>query len=296
MANMKLPRKFGRRLWHAHLGFQDHEGVLSAAGIAYYLALSFFPLLLVLVAGLGSVLAWTQVGQEAQHQLLATIAQQASPDLATQVERMLNTVKQRAPASGPIGLLTLLASAILIFAQLDSAFDRIWRQPIDPHATWRNWIARLVYQRLKALGMLVAFGGFIVLVMVASMILSAIEAALDSRLEIGPWFHWVTSLWINLLLNWMAFTVIYRMVPKPRIRWWDALRGGFLASVMWEGGRQALAAYVLHLNYPSAYGIIGSFIAVMLWAYYVALVILFGAEYVRVIGEEHGQRELPLEG
>ena len=59
MASMKLPRKLARRLWHAHLGFQDHEGVLSAAGIAYYVALSFFPLLLVLVAGLGWVLQWT---------------------------------------------------------------------------------------------------------------------------------------------------------------------------------------------------------------------------------------------
>jgi membrane protein len=84
-------------------------------------------------------------------------------------------------------------------------------------------------------------------------------------------------------------------VPKPRIRWWDAFHGGFLAALMWEAGRQALSAYLLHLNYPSAYGIIGSFIAVMLWAYYAALVVLFGAEYVRVIGEERcEQLELPL--
>jgi membrane protein len=85
-------------------------------------------------------------------------------------------------------------------------------------------------------------------------------------------------------------------VPKVFIRWWEAVRGGFLAAVLWELGRQALGAYLLHLNYPSAYGIIGSFLAVMLWAYYAALVILFGAEYVRVIGEERqGQKELPLE-
>lgn len=64
------------------------------------------------------------------------------------------------------------------------------------------------------------------------------------------------------------------------------LRGGVLAAVLWEVGRQTLTAYFLHLNYPSAYGIIGSFIAVMLWAYYAALVILFGAEYVRVLREE----------
>ena len=55
---------------------------------------------------------------------------------------------------------------------------------------------------------------------------------------------------------------------------------------MWEAGRQALAAYLLRLNYPSAYGVVGSFLAVMLWAYYASLVILLGAEYVRVVTEE----------
>src|SRR3954466_3688644 len=119
------PRKIGERLLQAHKGFQAHEGTLSAASIAYYIALSFFPLLLVLVAGLAAVLAWTQTGQDAQHELLHTIAQQASPDLANQVGRMLSTVQDRAPAGGPIGFIVLLASAIAIFAQLDSAFDRI---------------------------------------------------------------------------------------------------------------------------------------------------------------------------
>jgi membrane protein len=297
MTIMRIPRKLGSRLWQAHLGFQDHEGVLSAAGIAYYVALSFFPLMLVMVAGLGSLLAWTEVGQEAQQELISTIAHQASPDLAQQVQRTLDTVKAKAPASGPIGFIALVISALAIFAQLDTAFDRIWRQPLDPHATWVHWIQNLLYQRLKALGMLLGVGGFIVLVMVTSMTWSAVEQALAERIELVPWFHWVTSSWINLLLNWMAFTIIYRVVPKVLIRWWEAARGGFLAAILWELGRQALGAYFLHLNYPSAYGIIGSFLAVMLWAYYAALVILFGAEYVRVIGEERQQQmELPLEG
>jgi membrane protein len=295
MANMIVPRKLARRLWLAHLGFQDHEGVLSAAGIAYYVALSFFPLLLVLVAGLGTVLTWTETGQEAQQELLTAIGHQASPDLAEQVGKSLEAVKQKAPAGGPIGFLALVISAIAIFAQLDAAFDRIWRLPVDPHATWLDWVERLVFQRLKALGMLIGVGGFIVLVMVTSMVWSGIEKSLEPQIAMGPWFHWASSLWINLLLNWMAFTMIYRVVPKHVIRWRDAVRGGFLSAILWEIGRQALAAYLLHLNYPSAYGIIGSFIAVMLWAYYAALVVLFGAEYVRVLSEERQeQKELPL--
>ena len=98
--------------------------------------------------------------------------------------------------------------------------------------------------------MLLGVGGFIVLVMVTSMTWSAVEQALAERIELVPWFHWVTSSWINLLLNWMAFTMIYRVVPKVFVRWWEAARGGFLAAVLWELGRQALGAYLLHLNYP----------------------------------------------
>ena len=59
----KFRRKLGRVCWRRTLRFQEHEGTLSAASIAYYIALSFFPLLLVLVAGLAAVLEWTQTGQ-----------------------------------------------------------------------------------------------------------------------------------------------------------------------------------------------------------------------------------------
>src|SRR3954452_16993668 len=99
------PRKIGQRLLEAHKGFQAHEGTLSAASIAYYVALSFFPLLLVLVAGLSWILQWTQIGQNAWQALHDTISNQLSPDLAHQVGLTLRTVSDRAPSSGPIGFL-----------------------------------------------------------------------------------------------------------------------------------------------------------------------------------------------
>jgi membrane protein len=185
----------------------------------------------------------------------------------------------------------LIVSAIAIFAQLDSAFDRIWKLPADPHATWLDWMGKLVFQRLKALGMLVGVGGFVVLVMMTTMIWSSVERAMEPLAELRLWLRWSSSLTLNLLMTWIAMTMIYRVVPKQTIRWWDAFRGGLLAALLWEAGRQVLAAYMLHLNYPTAYGIIGSFIVVMLWAYYAALVLLFGAEYVRVVEEERQTRE-----
>jgi membrane protein len=286
---MSLLRKIGGRLWAAYQGFQEHEGTLSAAGVAYYVALSFFPLLLVLVAGLGWVLEWTAFGQAAQEELLTALGQQVSPDVAVQAERMLKLVSAKAGTGGPIGFVVLVISAIAIFAQLDAAFDRVFKLPINPHETWLHWFGSLLFQRLKALAMLLAVGGFIILVMISSMILSAVLQVVTIAEALGPWIAWVSSTWANMLLNLLAFTALYHALPKPYIRWSEALQGGVLAAILWEVGRQALAAYLLRLNYPSAYGVIGSFLAVMLWAYYGALVILFGAEYVRVLREERMQ-------
>jgi membrane protein len=272
------------------LGFQEHEGPLSAAGIAYYVALSFFPLLLVLLAGLGWVLERTDLGRAAQEEVLMAIGQQVSPDVAVQIERMLKLVSAKAGTGGPIGFVVLVLSAIAIFAQLDAAFDRVFRLPIDPHETWLHWFASLVFKRLKALAMLIAMGGFILLVMISSMVLSGVLHVVTDAEAIGPWLAWASSIWANMLLNYLAFTALYHALPKPYIRWGEALRGGLLAAVLWEVGRQLLAWYLLRLNYPSAYGVVGSFLAVMLWAYYGSWVILFGAEYVRVLREERMHR------
>jgi membrane protein len=287
---MSLLRKIAWRLWAAHQGFQEHEGTLSAAGIAYYVALSFFPLLLVLLAGLGWVLAWTDFGRAAQEELLTAIGQQVSPDLSAQIERMLKLVSAKAGTGGPIGFVVLVISAIAIFAQLDGAFNRIFKLPVDPHETWLHWLGSLAFRRVKALAMLIAVGGFVVLVMISSMVITAALGMVRAAESLGPWIAWASSTWANMLLNLLAFGLLYRVLPKPYIRWGEALRGAVLTAILWEAGRQALAAYLLRLNYPSAYGVVGSFLAVMLWAYYGSLVILFGAEYVRVLREERMQQ------
>jgi membrane protein len=279
------------------MGFQDHEGSLAASGIAYYLALSFFPLLLVLVAFLGWALQGTEYGQDVQTRLLTAIQQQMSQDLADQVGRMLKLVSERAGTSGPIGFVVLIISAIAIFAQLDAAFDRIWRLPTDPHETWMHWAVRILIVRLKSLGMLLGVGAFIIAVMIASIVSSAVQHAMEPRFPEGVGLAWYMNLVIYTVLNFVAFTAIYKIVPRKRVKWVEAIRGGLLAALLWEAGRQALAAYLLRLNYPSAYGVIGSFLAIMLWAYYASMVILFGAEYVRVLqnpAADAKQQELPL--
>jgi uncharacterized BrkB/YihY/UPF0761 family membrane protein len=73
----------------------------------------------------------------------------------------------------------------------------------------------------------------------------------------------------------------------------DALRGGVLAALIWEVGREILGVFLIGMRYTSAYGAIGSFIAILLWCYYAISILFFGAEYVQAI-ESRRQRQQAL--
>jgi membrane protein len=266
-------RHLAHRLAVAFVDFNKHDGWLVAGGISYYLAMSLFPLLLVLVAILGWAFAWTHSGQNAEQRIMAAVEQQGSPALSRQLERALDSISNQAPAGGPVGFVLLVITAIAIFAQFDYALDRIWEVKSQRKTGWFRWLGHLLFRRLRALGMLLAASVFIIVVMSASF----------AWARVLPTF---TPTIINVLLNIFAFAVIYRFVPKEDVSWSEAIRGGIVAALLWEVGRVALAWYLTRHNYVSAYGIIGSFLAVMVWAYYVTIVVFYGAEYVRAIQRE----------
>jgi membrane protein len=284
---MYFAKRLFRQLMATYGVFSRQQGPLLAAAIAYYLAFSLFPMMLVLVAGLGWAFRFTASGQNVQQHILDVVAEQASPGLSEQLALALGSVERNAAASGVVGAVVLVATAMAIFTQIDYAFDRLWNRDADESIGWRERAKQLIFVRLKALVMLMAVGAFVIIVMISSLIWRGIEENAASLTTLSPWIERLAQPVVHLLLNLLAFTVMYLYLPKASVRWAAALRGSILASILWEAGRQVLAAYVVGNKLPSAYGLIGSFMAVMLWTYYAMLVVLFGAAFTRVVNEEN---------
>ncbi len=74
-------------------------------------------------------------------------------------------------------------------------------------------------------------------------------------------------------------------MPKVSIPLKDAAQGAVVVAVAWELGRQLLAAYLIGTTYSSAYGVVGTFIGLLVWCYYACLIVYVGAEYVRICPE-----------
>lgn len=278
-------REVFRGVWLAGKRWQEDDASAMAASVAYYLSLSLFPMLLLLTAGLGIVLKFTELGHDAELKLLEVVKEHCSPSLETQVRAVLSQLQTHSMVGGPFGLVTAIMAAIGVFYQFERAFDRIWR--IAPHkeANWLRIGKRVLTERLSAFCMLASVGLSVVLILAANFAISGLHAWMTHYRLPGAYLLTLVEASTTMLLNALVFGMLYRWLPKRPIRWSHALRGGLLASIVWEVGRQLLGAVLIGMKYTAAYGAIGSFIALLLWCYWGVSIIFFGAEYVQVLSK-----------
>lgn len=279
---MHFAVRFWRRVKAAAEKWEEHDGDLLTSSVAYFTALSFFPLMLILIAGLGLFLEFTALGQNAEDQILEIIAEHVSPILQSQIHDLLSHVRRNADISGPVGLATLLLAAITVFAHVQKAFDRIFGVEA-PNASILAAAKNILIRRLKAFLLLLGLGVVVLVIFAAGLILSAVRQTTGPVLPVGDRFWWLVQSGASVFLNMLAFTLVFKAIPRIDVRWTHALRGSLMTAVLWEAGRQVLAAFVIGGRYVSAYGLIGAFLGLMLWIYFAVAVLFYAAEYVRVL-------------
>jgi membrane protein len=266
------------------------DGPVLAAATAYYLGLSFFPLLLVLTAGIGWFLRYTHPGQSAQQEVLHSIATAASEQLADYVAQTLDMVQDRSSINGPLGLATMLITALAAFTQLDSAFKRIWRVADSGSKSIFLQALAILAARGRAFLVLLGLGALVVLVFLAGMVIQAVESQTNAVMPLEGWVWDAVQIGVTMTTNIVVFMLLFRLLPQAPVRWSDAFYGGFLTAAAWEIGRQLLAVFIARSKYTSAYGVIGAFLAVLLWCYYAVTIVLLGAEYIQIISHRDNDR------
>jgi len=273
------------RLWYplqkSAYKWMDDDGGLMAAAVAYYMILSFFPLLMILISAFGFVLRFSAGAQNAQQELLELLAENTSPQLADTVRTLLDQVSTNASIGGPVGLGILLVTASGVFVQFDYAFDRIWNVPQGKKSGIMATIKGLLFGRLRAFLMLLGIGVLMIVAFVAGIALSAV-GTYANQLPGGGMLWSVAPTLTSAAIYWALFTIIYKFLPKVTVRWAEAMQGALLTAVLWEISRELLASFLFGERY-SAYGVVGSVIALMLWVYIAVSIIFLGAEYVQVI-------------
>ncbi|HZT02116.1 MAG TPA: YhjD/YihY/BrkB family envelope integrity protein, partial [Steroidobacteraceae bacterium] len=98
--------------------------------------------------------------------------------------------------------------------------------------------------------------------------------------------------WINFLFAFVLvaalFATIYKVLPSVRIAWRDVAIGSLVTAFLFSAGKYGIGVYIGNSGVASAYGAAGSVILVLLWVYYSAQILLFGAEFTRAYAHRFG--------
>lgn len=282
-----IPDRMRRWRWLLTSTFQkfsaDNGNVLSAA-MAYYASFSVFPLCLIALAGFGYVARFSPHVRGQQQELLGVIERNAGGWMAEQIGGILQQVEDKAQLGGPLGLAALIFTAVGVFTQLEWIFDRVWNVPHENQSGILANVRRVLVGRLTGLLMLLALGGAVVAVFILNIVLSSLRPY-AVELPAGRYAWKVAQVLVTIGLNALILAAMYRALPRAPVRWKEALAGGLFAALLWQVGQQVLEVFVIGNKY-SAYGVIGSFIAVMLWMYYASAVLFLGAEFVQAVQEQ----------
>jgi membrane protein len=95
---------------------------------------------------------------------------------------------------------------------------------------------------------------------------------------------------VLLGLSMVLFALLYRQLPRPKPTWREAWAGAAIAAVLFVGGEFGLSSYLARLASTSHIGTAGSIIAVLVWIYYSAQIVYFGAEFAKAFGSRMGLR------
>jgi membrane protein len=264
----------------------DYAPSMGAA-LSYYTLFSLAPLLLIAIALAGAVF-----GEEAARgQVVGGLAGLIGVEGAAAVEDLLKNA--RTPATNffasVVSIATLLIGATSVFAELQSALDRIWRAPAQ---TQRSGLMALLRGRLLSFGLVVSIG-FLLLV---SLVVSAAVAALGSwsadRLPGWETVLHVVNSGISFAVTGLMFAAIYRVLPSVQIPWRDVWVGAWVTALLFTAGKFVIGLYIGKAAVTSAFGAAGTIVVLLIWVYYSAQIFLLGAEFTWVYAQHDKSRAL----
>jgi hypothetical protein len=92
------------------------------------------------------------------------------------------------------------------------------------------------------------------------------------------------------------FAAIYKVLPDAEIAWSDVWVGAAVTALLFAVGKLLIGLYLGHASVGSTFGAAGSLLVFLVWVYYSAQILLFGAEFTQVYARRYGSRIVPSEG
>jgi membrane protein len=131
-----------------------------------------------------------------------------------------------------------------------------------------------------------------------SLGISAIIEALSNRLkaaypDVAVVVFYIINLIITLVITTAIFAVIFRVLPDAKIKWRDVMAGAITTALLFMLGKFGISFYISKASIGTTYGTAGSLVILLVWVYYSAIILYFGAEFTKAYAIKYGSEIHP---
>jgi membrane protein len=279
---MRLKRIF-KLLKDTATEWNEDNVPMFAAALAYYTIFSLAPLLLIAIAIVGFFFGEAAAQGEIVRQIQGLIGRDGAEAIQTMIQ---NAHK---PGSGGalatiVGVVLLFLGASGVFGQLQTALNTIWEVKPKPG----NGIRSFLQSRFLSFAMVLVIGFLLLVSLVLSTVLAAIGSFFSNLLPgfsaLGEIINFVVSFAVVTLL----FAGIYKFLPDVKVPWKNLWVGAGVTSLLFTIGKALIGLYLGSSGVSSTYGAAGSIVVLLLWVFYSAQILLFGAEFTQVYSKYQG--------
>lgn len=268
--------------------FIDDNAMKFSAALSYYTIFALPPLIILIISLSGFFFEQQEVSDYFYAQITDLIGENTASELQQAMQKV--SVNRKGILPTMIGIGMLLFSASGVFAEIQSSINYMWGFAAKPDKS----IIRLVKNRLWSFAM-IASVGFVLLV---SLMLNSIVSLFYNYLS--SFFAEKTLYLVNLLNNILVFCVItllfaliFKTLPNGKIRWRDTFVGAAFTAVLFMIGKFGIGLYLGNTAQSSLYGAAGSIVIMLIWVYYSAMILYFGAEFTKNYAMLYGVKIRP---
>ena len=299
---MKIIRKtkhFFIAVYHLFIaagkGFIEDRVMKLSAALAYYTIFSLTPLIIIL---LSSATLFFGDKMKTRDKFFGQVSDMVGKDAALQIQGFVESANRSGQSTFALitGIITLIIGATAIFVEIQDSINLIWKVKAVPKKGW----LKMLTNRLLSFSLVVSLG-FLLLV---SLVINSIVVGLGSKLaaflshskinDVLPVANDTMTLIIIILNNIITvaavtavFTIIFKVLPDVNIRWKSAIIGALFTAILFGLGKYLIGVYIEKGNPGSAFGAASSIIVILVWVYYTAIILYFGAEFTQSYAEKY---------
>jgi len=270
--------------------FIEKRVLKLSAALAFYTIFS-LPAMLIIIISVSDIF----YGREAvEGTLYNQFANLVGSEAALQIQQTIKSsaLSHNSNFAMTIGLITLLIGATSVFNEIQDSINYIWQLKAKPQKG--KGILKMIVNRLLSFSIVVSLG---FLLLVSLIINGVMDAFVHSLTQVFPKITIIIAYVFNVVLTFgitaLLFGMIFKILPDARIKWKHVRIGTLITASLFMGGKFLIGYYLGHSSLSTVYGTAGSAIVLLLWVYYTAMILYFGAVFTHVYAVQTGSNIYP---